>query len=289
MGPGGAARARAQERRLVARRLHALPLPGERARPAAGGGARLRRRFRARARSSSSKQRPEASACRSLGTSRPTCCVTSARASLGTSWCPTTRSSGACTRARSPPRGASASCPDRASTRSCAAPSGCLARSSVTTRASSIRASASQSSFAPSPSALAHRDQPRARGATPRRRLGLRRWRTHALRRGGLFAPTRRARERRARPYARFAEARSRLRKTSLYYLDLALNTPAEQPWHWCYVPDPSLPFYRVGCYSNFSGAMAPVGKASLYVELARAKSPIWARYCPPWPTSSCA
>jgi protoporphyrinogen oxidase len=75
-------------------------------------------------------------------------------------------------------------------------------------------------------------------------------------------------------PTPAFAEARDRLRKTSLYYLDLALNTPAEQPWHWCYVPDPSLPFYRVGCYSNFSGAMAPVGKASLYVELASREEP---------------
>ncbi len=82
-------------------------------------------------------------------------------------------------------------------------------------------------------------------------------------------------------PTPAFAESRTQLRKTSLYYLDLALNTPAEQPWHWCYVPDPDLPFYRIGCYSNFSAAMAPVGKASLYVELASREAPDLAALLP--------
>lgn len=68
--------------------------------------------------------------------------------------------------------------------------------------------------------------------------------------------------------------AARRLRATRLHYLDVALNTPCEKPWHWVYVPEPRLPFYRVGCYSNFSPAMAPVGKACLYVELASREEP---------------
>ncbi|MBL8744292.1 MAG: FAD-dependent oxidoreductase, partial [Myxococcales bacterium] len=68
------------------------------------------------------------------------------------------------------------------------------------------------------------------------------------------------------------------LRKTHLYYLDVALNTPCERPLHWLYVPEPRFPFYRVGCYSHFSAAMAPPGKASLYVELASREEPVLAR-----------
>jgi len=71
------------------------------------------------------------------------------------------------------------------------------------------------------------------------------------------------------------------LRATSLYYLDLALNTPAEKPWHWVYVPERSFPFYRVGCYSNFSPSMAPPGKASLYVELADRRPPVLSSVLP--------
>lgn len=63
-------------------------------------------------------------------------------------------------------------------------------------------------------------------------------------------------------------EARLRLGSVPLFYVDLALNTPFELPFHWVYVPDPELPFYRVGAYSSFSAALAPVGKGSLYVEL---------------------
>ncbi len=58
------------------------------------------------------------------------------------------------------------------------------------------------------------------------------------------------------------------LRCTSLSYVDIALRSPCRKPYHWVYVPEAKYPFYRVGCYSNFSAAMAPVGCASLYVEL---------------------
>jgi protoporphyrinogen oxidase len=71
------------------------------------------------------------------------------------------------------------------------------------------------------------------------------------------------------------------LRKTHLYYLDVALNTPCERPLHWLYVPEPRFPFYRVGCYSHFSAAMAPAGKASLYVELASRDTPVLAELLP--------
>lgn len=37
---------------------------------------------------------------------------------------------------------------------------------------------------------------------------------------------------------------------------------------HWVYTPDPSLPFYRVGCYSNISPPMATAGAHCLYVEV---------------------
>lgn len=37
---------------------------------------------------------------------------------------------------------------------------------------------------------------------------------------------------------------------------------------HWVYVPDPSIPFYRVGFYSNISRGLCPPGCSSLYVEV---------------------
>ncbi len=77
------------------------------------------------------------------------------------------------------------------------------------------------------------------------------------------------------------AAAAKRLRCTHLYYLDLALDVPCKQPLHWIYVPEDRYPFYRVGCYSHFSAAMAPPGKASLYVELASRAAPDLAALLP--------
>ncbi len=59
------------------------------------------------------------------------------------------------------------------------------------------------------------------------------------------------------------------LRCTSLSYFDLGLNRPALQGLHWVYLPQPGLPLYRLGCYSNAIPAMAPAGCSSIYVELA--------------------
>jgi protoporphyrinogen oxidase len=73
---------------------------------------------------------------------------------------------------------------------------------------------------------------------------------------------------------AEVADAAGKLRCTHLYYLDVALNSPCRRPLHWVYVPEAKYPFYRVGCYSHFSAAMAPPGKASLYVELASREEP---------------
>jgi protoporphyrinogen oxidase len=70
-------------------------------------------------------------------------------------------------------------------------------------------------------------------------------------------------------PPGRLTKAAGLLRCTSLRYLDVALARPAGTPYHWTYVPEKKYPFYRVGCYSNFSSAMAPEGRANLYVELA--------------------
>ncbi len=37
---------------------------------------------------------------------------------------------------------------------------------------------------------------------------------------------------------------------------------------HWVYVPQPELPFYRVGAYSNISDGMCPPGHSSVYIEI---------------------
>jgi protoporphyrinogen oxidase len=69
-------------------------------------------------------------------------------------------------------------------------------------------------------------------------------------------------------------QAAQRLRCTSLHHLDVALDVPCGHPFHWVYVPEEHYPFYRVGVYSNFSSAMAPVGKSCMYIELADRREP---------------
>jgi len=76
-------------------------------------------------------------------------------------------------------------------------------------------------------------------------------------------------------------EAAAKLRCTHLYYLDVALRRPSGKDFHWAYVPEAKYPFYRVGCYSHFSAALAPPGKASLYVELADRSPPELERLLP--------
>ncbi|MCK5797786.1 MAG: FAD-dependent oxidoreductase [Deltaproteobacteria bacterium] len=64
-------------------------------------------------------------------------------------------------------------------------------------------------------------------------------------------------------------DAASRLRATAVRYLNVATLRPSPATWHWLYVPEPHLPFYRVGVYSNAVATMAPPGMSSFYVELA--------------------
>ncbi len=64
--------------------------------------------------------------------------------------------------------------------------------------------------------------------------------------------------------------AASRLRCSPLRYVNVGLAV--ERPLHgahWVYLPEPRLPFYRVGCASNAAPSLAPPGRSSLYVELA--------------------
>ncbi len=75
-------------------------------------------------------------------------------------------------------------------------------------------------------------------------------------------------------PPEEVANAARKLRCTHLWYLDVALAAPAGHDYHWVYVPEERYPFYRVGCYTNFSSALAPAGRGSLYVELASRESP---------------
>jgi protoporphyrinogen oxidase len=69
-------------------------------------------------------------------------------------------------------------------------------------------------------------------------------------------------------------DAAAKLRCSHLHYLDLALRRKSARDFHWAYVPEAKYPFYRVGCYSHFSEALAPTGKSSLYVELADRSPP---------------
>lgn len=75
--------------------------------------------------------------------------------------------------------------------------------------------------------------------------------------------------------------AAKKLRCTHLYYLDVASRAPCGKPLHWVYVPEARYPFYRVGCYSNFSAAMAPTGASCFYVELASREPPDLDRLLP--------
>lgn len=70
------------------------------------------------------------------------------------------------------------------------------------------------------------------------------------------------------------AAANAKLRCQLLYYLDVATRVPSKKDLHWVYVPEEKYPFYRIGCYSNFSSALAPPGKACFYVELAERTRP---------------
>jgi hypothetical protein len=70
-------------------------------------------------------------------------------------------------------------------------------------------------------------------------------------------------------------DAAARLRHVRWRYLDVAVRAPVPADWHWIYVPEPRLPFFRVGIYTNAAASMAPAGCGGLYVELNERTGPI--------------
>ena len=58
---------------------------------------------------------------------------------------------------------------------------------------------------------------------------------------------------------------------SSTISFNLGLRVPGQSRFegiHWIYVPDRSLPFYRVGFYSTISKGTCTVGYSSMYVEV---------------------
>ena len=60
----------------------------------------------------------------------------------------------------------------------------------------------------------------------------------------------------------------SRLRCTTLRYLNIASRAKPPADWHWIYVPETKYPFYRVNVFSSAMPTMAPAGSASICVEM---------------------
>ena len=71
--------------------------------------------------------------------------------------------------------------------------------------------------------------------------------------------------------------AAGRLRATRLRYLNVAVRGRGVlRGNHWVYVPEERFPFYRLGCFSNAVGYMAPEGESTLYVEVSNLAGPEW-------------
>ncbi len=64
-------------------------------------------------------------------------------------------------------------------------------------------------------------------------------------------------------------KAAASLRYSSVFALNLGIKRTGISDKHWIYFPDKSLPFYRVGFYSNVAKHLAPEGTTSLYAETA--------------------
>ena len=60
-----------------------------------------------------------------------------------------------------------------------------------------------------------------------------------------------------------------KLRWNSILNVNFGLKAKAEFLRNWVYFPEPEFSFYRVGFYHTFSPHLAPLGRASLYAELA--------------------
>jgi protoporphyrinogen oxidase len=62
--------------------------------------------------------------------------------------------------------------------------------------------------------------------------------------------------------------ASKKLRASSVLNVNLGIAGRNVSTKQWVYVPEPHLPFYRVGFYHNFSKALAPKGGSSVYAEM---------------------
>ncbi len=65
-----------------------------------------------------------------------------------------------------------------------------------------------------------------------------------------------------------FKDVSKNLRYVSVQNLNIGINRKNITDLHWIYFPEGQYPFYRVGCYSNISPALAPEGTSSFYIEI---------------------
>lgn len=63
-------------------------------------------------------------------------------------------------------------------------------------------------------------------------------------------------------------KASKKLRASSVLNVNFGIAGRNVSTKQWVYVPEPQLPFYRVGFYHNFSAALAPKGGSSVYAEM---------------------
>lgn len=64
------------------------------------------------------------------------------------------------------------------------------------------------------------------------------------------------------------SRAFKKLKWTSIFNLNLGIDRKSISDKHWIYFPDEEFIFFRAGFPHNFSSALAPPGKSSLYVEV---------------------
>jgi protoporphyrinogen oxidase len=69
------------------------------------------------------------------------------------------------------------------------------------------------------------------------------------------------------------SRAAKKLRASSVLNVNLGIRGRNVSTKQWVYVPEPHLPFYRVGFYHNFSAALSPKGGSSVYAEMSYSPS----------------
>lgn len=65
-----------------------------------------------------------------------------------------------------------------------------------------------------------------------------------------------------------FSSAASYLHCNSVLNINIGIKKPQVSDFHWLYFPEKKFPFYRVGCWTNFTKSAAPHNHSSLYCEL---------------------